>query len=56
MTQRIDNEFHDAFTGIGCFDGTFRLQVREDSQPYQAPPSRVADGFQEPLKKELEWL
>ena len=37
ITQKIYNEFGDVFTGIECFDGTFRLQVKEGSWPYQAP-------------------
>ena len=37
ITQRIHNEYIDVLTGIGCFDGTFRWQVKEGSQVYQAP-------------------
>ena len=29
ITQSIHNEFSDVFTGIGCFNGTFRLQVKK---------------------------
>ena len=54
LTQKIHNDFSDVFTGIGCFDGTFKLQVREGSHLYQAPPRRVAYTLQEPLKEELE--
>ena len=42
MTQIIHNKFDDVFNGIGCFKGTFSLQVKPDSRPYQAPPRHVA--------------
>ena len=31
ITQGINNEFSDFFTGIGCFDIMFRLQVKVGS-------------------------
>ena len=55
-TNRIKNEFNDLFSSIGCFEGTFSLQVKEDSSLYQASPRRVAYVLQKPLKEELEWL
>ena len=30
------------FTGIGCFEGTFTLHMKEGYRPYQAPPRYVA--------------
>ena len=36
------------FSEIGCFEGTFRLQVKKGRWPYTAP--------QEPLKEKLDWL
>ena len=42
VTNRIHNDFNDFFTGTGCFGGTFYLQLKEGSQPYQAPPRRIA--------------
>ena len=41
---------------FGCFDGTFKLQMREGSWPYQAPPIRVAYALQGLLKEDLDWL
>ena len=43
-------------SGIGCFGGMFRLQVKEDSCPYQATPRKVVYSLQESLREELEWL
>ena len=38
----VQKEFKDIFTDIGCFKGTFLLQVKEGSKPYQAPLRHVA--------------
>ena len=41
MTQKIHDTFGDVFNGTGCFEGTFSLQLKPDSKPYQAPPRHV---------------
>ena len=56
MTQEIHDRFGDVFNGIGCFEGTFSLQLKPDSKPYQAPPRHVAYALQKPFKEELEQL
>ena len=56
MMQRIHTRFGDVFNGIGCFEGTFSLQLKPDSKPYQAPPMCVAYALQEPFKEELRCL
>ena len=56
MTKQIQKEFKDVFTGIGCFEGTFSLQVKPDSKPYQVPPQCVAYVLQTLFKEELEKL
>ena len=56
MTQKIHNTYSDVFNGIGCFKGTFSLQLKPDSKPYQAPPGHMAYALQKPFKKELKWL
>ena len=56
ITNRIHSECNDLFSGIGCFEGTFPLQVKEGSHPYQTTPRRVGYALQKPLKEELEWL
>ena len=56
ITQQIQREFKDVFSGIGCFNGTFSLQVKPDSKPYQAPPRHIAYALQQPFKEELECL
>ena len=47
-TQQKHKDFEDVFNGIGCLDGTFSLQIKLDSKPYQAP--------QKPFWEELERL
>ena len=41
IIQQLQRDFKDVFTGIGCFDGTFSLQVKLDSKPYQVSPRHV---------------
>ena len=45
-TQQIHKDFDDVFNGTGCFEGTFSLQLKPDSKPYQAPPRCVAYALQ----------
>ena len=54
MTQIIHDKFCDVFNSIGCFEGTFSLQLKPYSKPYQAPPRHVAYALQKPFKEELE--
>ena len=56
MTQKIHNTFGDVFNGIGCFKGTFSLQLKPNSKPCQEPPRHVAYALQNPFKEELEQL
>ena len=54
MTQKIHDTFSKVFNGIGCFKGTFSLQLKLDSKPYQVPPRHVAYALQKLFKEELE--
>ena len=56
ITERIDDEFSDVFTAIGCFEGTFKLRFKEGSCPYQVPPRVVAYAIQQQLKEGLDRL
>ena len=56
MTQKIHSSYNDVFNGIGCFKGTFSLQLKPNSKPHQMPPRHVAYALQKPFKEELEWL
>ena len=52
--MKIHNDFCDIFTGIRCLKGTFKLQVRESSHPYQASLRRVANALQETVGEQLD--
>ena len=54
--QKIHETFGNVFNGIGCLEGTFSLQLKPNSKPYQAPPRHVAYALQKPFKEELECL
>ena len=56
MMQKINNRFGNIFNGIGCFKGTFSLQLKPDSKPYQGPSRCIAYALQKPFKAELECL
>ena len=56
MMQSIHMRFGNVFNGIGCFKGTFLLQLKPGSKPYQAPPRCVAYTLQALFKEELRCL
>ena len=56
ITQWLQKEFKNLFNGIGCFNGTFSLQVKPNSQPYQAHLRCIAYALHHPFKEELECL
>ena len=56
MMQKIHDTFGNVFNKIGCFEGTFSLQLKPESKPYQVPPRHVAYTLQKPFKEDLEHL
>ena len=54
ITKQIQKEFEEVFTGIGCFQWTFSLQVKPEGKPYQAPLQPVPYTLQKQFKEELE--
>ena len=44
------------FNGIGHFEGTFSLQLKPDSKPYQAPPRHVAYALQKNIQRHMDRL
>ena len=56
LTQKIYNVFGNVFNSIGCFEGTFLLQLKCDSKSYQVPLRPVAYVLQKPFKDELDQL
>ena len=45
IPNELQSKFEDIFTGIGCIEGTFALQVKADSKVCQALPRKVADAL-----------
>ena len=56
MMQKIHDTFGNIFNDIGCFEGTFPLQLKPDSKLYQVPPRCVAYVPQKSFKEKLECL
>ena len=52
--SKMHNEFNDFFSGIGCFEGKFSLQVQDDNQSFQVSLRWKVYAFNEPVNKELE--
>ena len=40
LLMKTMHEFSDVLSEVGCFEGTFNLQVKDGSWPYQAPPGK----------------
>ena len=56
ITEELQRDFKDMFNGIGCFDGTFSLQLEPGSKLCQAPLRCVAYALQNPFEEELKCL
>ena len=56
LTHQIHMEFDNVFNGIGYFEGTFSLQLKPDSRPYQSPLRHVSYVLQKPVKDKLDRL
>ena len=46
--------YGEVFNGIECFKGTFSLQLKPDSKPYQVPPRHIAYALWKLFKEELQ--
>ena len=51
ITKELLAKYSDVSPGIGCFKGTFSLQAKDGTKPYQVPPRHVAYGLQDPFKQ-----
>ena len=56
IIQQPQTELKDVFNGIGCFYGTFSLEVKPDSKPYQGTPRHISYTLQKPFKQKFEHL
>ena len=55
-THQIYKDLDAVCNGVGYFEGTFSLQLKPDSKPYQAPSRHMAYVLQRPFQEELERL
>ena len=51
ITQQLQRELKDVCNGIICLNGTFSIQVKPDSKPYQAPQRCIAYALLRPFKE-----
>ncbi len=54
--QDLLQTFPSVFTGIGQFDGTYKIELRENAKPVQHAPRRVPESLKPEIRKELDRL
>ncbi|KAK5866505.1 hypothetical protein PBY51_020693 [Eleginops maclovinus] len=54
--KQIKKEFGDVFTGDGCLEGEYRIEIDERVEPVKLPKRRVPVAMMTPLKEELKDL
>uniref|UniRef100_A0A8C7YWC8 Gypsy retrotransposon integrase-like protein 1 n=1 Tax=Oryzias sinensis TaxID=183150 RepID=A0A8C7YWC8_9TELE len=54
--EQIRTEYADVFTGDGCLDGVYKVEIDESIKPVQLPKRRVPVAMMKPLKDELQDL
>lgn len=54
--EQIRMEFGDVFTGDGCLDGEYRIEIDKRVEPVKLPKRRVPVAMMTPLKGELRDL
>jgi hypothetical protein len=52
----IQQNFGDLFTGLGCFDKEYSIQLKDDSKPVAKAPRRVPQSIIKKLKLKLDEL
>ncbi|KAL0159196.1 hypothetical protein M9458_042921, partial [Cirrhinus mrigala] len=54
--QQIKTEYADVFTGDGCLEGEYKIEIDNTVKPVQLPKRRVPVAMMKPLKEELQHL
>ena len=54
--QQIKKEYSDVFTGDGCLEGEYRIEIDKRVEPVKLPKRRVPVAMMTPLKVELQDL
>ena len=52
--ETIETEYMDVFTGDGCMEGEYKIEIDNNVPPVKLPKRRVPVAMMEPLKKELK--
>lgn len=53
---KIKTEFADVFTGVGCLEGEYKIEIDNSVTPVKLPKRRVPVAIMAPLKDELKDL
>lgn len=54
--EKIKTEFEDVFTGDGCLEGEYIIEIDNSVPPVKLPKRRVPVAMMAPLKEELKDL
>lgn len=54
--DKIKTEFGDVFTGVGCLEGEYKIEIDKSVPPIKLPKRRVPVAMMAPLKEELKDL
>ncbi|XP_023818302.1 uncharacterized protein LOC101156138 isoform X1 [Oryzias latipes] len=54
--EQIKTDFADVFTGDGCLEGEYKMELDQCVKPVQLPKRRVPVAMMKPLKEELQKL
>ncbi|KAK7901627.1 hypothetical protein WMY93_018396 [Mugilogobius chulae] len=54
--DKIKTEFGDVFTGVGCLEGEYKIEIDKTVPPVKLPKRRVPVAMMAPLKQELKDL
>lgn len=55
-TTKIETEFEDVFTGDGCLEGEYSIEIDNSVPLVKLPEHRVPAAVMPPLKEELKDL
>ncbi|ELU09322.1 hypothetical protein CAPTEDRAFT_198925 [Capitella teleta] len=53
IEAKMMNDYADLFQEVGCMKGEVHIHLKEDAQPYQTPPRRMAFAMEKSMQNEL---
>lgn len=54
--EQIKKEYGDVFTGDGCLEGEYKIEIKKEVEPVKLPKRRVPVAMMTPLKEEIKDL